>query len=288
MNFVGKIKGSLLGSRSKVLHRPHVTLEFEKIKNESPPSARAGPGALGVAFLPSPARSAAPGKLPAPPTGSGRGAAKPRNGPPGAARRRRRRGGPRRPGQGHPQFVTRRSRPAPPPGALLGPAPPPPQGRLGLPRPARPGPVAPVPAPARPRSPESLAEAASRRLEPHGPPPAPGQTRVSPAVVGRALARAGSQRACALPPPRRAPWARAKKRQWTAAREPRGGERQNPERIRSRDLAGPWVVPKGAGNSEAETSSLCVLGRKSERREEDRQPKCSWSPPQSVLCPFDH
>lgn len=45
---------------------------------------------------------------------------------------------PGRLGQGQPEFeATRRSRPAPPPGAHVGPAPRPPQRHLGLPRPVR-------------------------------------------------------------------------------------------------------------------------------------------------------
>lgn len=106
-------------------------------------------------------------------------------------------------GQGHPEFLEKRSHPAPPP--LPGPST---ASRLGRPSaasasrgpPGRPGPArgSSPRGPSGPRSPEGFSEAAARRLEPHGPPPAPGQSRVSPAVVGRALARAGPHCACAL------------------------------------------------------------------------------------------
>lgn len=220
--------------------------------------------ALGPFFLPSPSLSQAPGKLPAPPRASSHRAAKPPNGPPGQ----------HGDGRGSAAWETgprstriRDDEEEPPGPASRGPRRP---RASAAPAPSRPSAPDPWlqprhPTPACPRSPEGLAQAVARRLEPHGPPPAPSQTRVSPAVVGRALARAGCQRACALPPPRRARWARGKTRNWITVWEPHGGELQNPKRIHTRDFTGRWIVPKKTHNSEAETSSLCVFCRKSVR-----------------------
>lgn len=194
--------------------------------------------------------------------------------------------GPGRLGQGHPEFPARRSRSAPPP--LPGPSSAP---RLGRPSAvsasrAPPGPPRPGPArgssprgPAGPRSPEGFSEAAARSLEPHGPPPAPGQTRVSPAVIGRALARAGPQCACALPP--------------GAAGSEEDAEVDRPPGTARRRAAKPGAdprprprgpcrgAPKARATPVAETFSLCVFCGKREGKEQD----ISDHPQRSVFPP---
>lgn len=56
-----------------------------------------------------------------------------------------------------------------------------------------------------------------------------------------------------------APWALRKTREQIALPEPRGGERQSPERIRARDLASLWGTRKARATPGAETFSLCVF-----------------------------
>lgn len=171
--------------------------------------------------------------------------------------------------------------PASPSRALLGPAPRPPQRRVCLPRPARPTPArgSSPRGPAGPRSPEGFSEAAARSLEPHGPPPAPGQTRVSPAVIGRALARAGPQCACALPP--------------GAAGSEEDAEVDRPPGTARRRAAKPGAdprprprgpcrgAPKARATPVAETFSLCVFFGKREGKEQD----ISDHPQRSVFPP---
>lgn len=78
--------------------------------------------------------------------------------------------GPRRLGQGHAEFAIRRSRPAPPPGALLGPAPQPPQS----------------PAPGPPRARDSSPDPPHARGAPRA-----SQNRRPPPRTPRAATRAG-------------------------------------------------------------------------------------------------
>lgn len=228
-----EVRGTLLGSRStKGLHRPHGT---------RPPSAWSGPQ---EASPPSSSLGKAQGKRPAPPRGSRHGVAKPQNGPlgrPGGPGAR----GPGRLGQGHPEFLARRSRPAPPP--LPGPPRPrasaaPAPCQPPAPRQARPGPRLQSRVPQARGAPRASPRPPPAAWNPTGRHPRRGRPTSHPQL---SAARSPEPDPTARAPYRPTPRALRKTRKWIAIPEPRGGKRQSPERIRARFLAGLWGSPKG-------------------------------------------
>jgi hypothetical protein len=159
--------------------------------------------------------------------------------------------------------------PTSPPGALLGLAPRPPQRRVCLPRPARParpGPRLQPPTPHARGAPRASPSPPPNAWNPTGHHPRRGKTASHPQLsAARSPEPDPNARAPYLP----APWALRKTRKQIALPEPRGGERQSPERIRARDLANLWGTRKARATPGAETFSLCVFCGKSEDKEQD-------------------